>query len=181
MRYENEEHLTSLRDVFGSTYGFGANDGIPRIMKQNVSRPNTTLNIIRGDHGLSVIPFKVRPAHPRIDFVINENTNRFTIRIRYETHKIPASGITRNMECYEPLKKLLIDSSSQMDYEIIDDGEHDFLLIDVQFAWENMLHAISEVDLRKSQTKAVKSNDNVVHVFKNLIEINTLIKQCLTN
>ena len=66
VRYENEAHLMSLRDLIGDMHRFRNNTKKYLVVKRVTKAPNTTLNVVRGDHGIDVSSFKLRCVHSRI-------------------------------------------------------------------------------------------------------------------
>jgi len=173
-----------LRSVFGSCYGFGINDRKPNIGKSLLPKANTTINILKSSTVDDT--FRIRTLSKGIDFIYNISINRLTIKLRIEQFIIPKTGISSQMECYAPLKEVLIgiqnttieNSSSD---ESNDVNRYEYILVGAEFTIDDNTYAIQTINEIDQSIEAYNYNTSQNNTFRNLRQINTIIRNELNS
>ena len=176
IRHETEAHLSSLRLLFGPFYGFGINDRKPKVGHSFLPKANTTINIVKISQHDGV--FRLRTSSKGFDFMHNINNNKLIVKIRIEQHVTPNTGISNTMECYNPLKKVLLANNNSKEHGGSEhDNANDFkcLLEDAEFTFEEETYRIESVNKNEIIIKVFNYNDSTNYVFRNLREINEII------
>ena len=111
MRYEHNDHLESLTNLFGRAHRFSDKDRKPKVGKQTLLDPSTAIEEIEGRYTSNNGIFIMRGKHAGIDFIHSINKNKLENRIRQHSFIMPPEDARNEMICDEPLTEALLELS----------------------------------------------------------------------